>query len=170
METDGDEELEEGPTPMGQQHKLAWEHTLEDMEAIAEQRRNEGFDAGAIPAAHTAVVTRNDGEDEDRFGVSFLLPDNHVDTFTALYGEHQVTKYNVYRNVVENHVYVVVELLAPEAQAAVLVAGQYELRRSRALESDARDEGYLNTYYRRIDDTTLGVVRHDEFEKFLPEA
>lgn len=170
METHGDGALEDGPTRLGEQHKRAWKQTLEEMELIAEQRREAGFEAVATPAAHTAVVTRNDGDDETRFGLSFVIPDNHADSFTSLYDDQQVTKYNVYRNAVENHVYVVVELLAPDAEAAVFVAGQYELRRSRALGADAREAGSLNTYYRTLDGTTLGIVRHDEFEKFLPEA
>lgn len=146
----------------------AWERTNEEMELLAEERREAGWSAVTMPAVHTSVFSREVGTD-DEFGIEYVVPDNYAEEFSDAFDPGAFTEYQVYRTTVSQGVFQVLELLAPESETALLVAGMYKLQDARGLEQSAREEGALYSFFRTIDGTRLGTVRHEEFEALLPQ-
>lgn len=149
--------------------KNAWQRTLEDMEAMAEEREAGGWDVVTVAAGHTAPEPPDAG-DFDRFGLVYVVPDNEGEEFAAAFREGGFPKYEVYRQEVQGRVFLVTELLDPETERAILVAGGYELRHAGPLVSTAREEDEMYTHVQTLDQTVLGSFRHDDWEKFFPHA
>lgn len=162
------DEVEEFETT-GSVAKDAWMRTIEDMKALADERRERGWDVVAIPAGDTAPVSRDAGGD-DRFGIVHVIADNHADDFSEAFERGTFPRYEAYRNEVSGYVYLVTELLDPETETAILLAGQYRLRRASGMVATAREEGVLYTHVQTLDGTPLGTFRHDEFEPLVPDA
>lgn len=148
--------------------KEAWEATLNDMEAMAEARREEGWEAVTCMAVDTAP-TNPDAGDRDDFGLVFVLPNNMAEDFEAAYEGKAFPKYEVYRASDEGRAYVVVEYIDPESETVIFIAGQYELRFAPGMVKAARREGEMYTYAQLIDGTRVGAFEHDSVDKFVPE-
>lgn len=148
--------------------KEAWIQTNEDMTALAEQRREQGWNTVAIPAAHTAPMARDVGND-DRFGIVHVIPGNYAEAFSDAFEGREFPRYEAYRNEVENAVFLVTELLDPETSTAVLLAGQYELQNASGMVNAAETEGCLYTHVETLDGTPLGSFRHAEYEPLIPD-
>jgi len=149
--------------------RQAWEATLEDMQAMAEARREEGWDVVTCMAADTAP-TNPDAGDRDDFGLVFVLPNNMAEEFEAAYGGKEFPQYEVYRASDEGRAYLVVEYIDPETETAIFVASQYELRFAPGMVKAARREETMYTYAQLIDGTRVGAFEHDSVEKFVPDV
>lgn len=146
----------------------AWQQTLDDMESIADRRRADGWDAVTLTTAQTAPISRDDGEDPERFGLVTVLPDNYAEEFTETYEANSLDQYQVYSNVVEGWMYLVLEVLDADAQTSLFLAMRYDLVLADAMAKSAHDEGTLFTHVKTIDGTELGTFQHDEYEALLP--
>jgi len=148
----------------------AWRLTNEDMEAIAAERREEGWDVTTVTAVHTNPVSRGEGTDPERFGFVYIVPDNHADEFRAAYERAggAFPDYVVYRREVNQSGFLVTELMDPDTETIILVAGQYDRRRAGGLVKSAIEEGEMYTYAETIDGTELGWFYHDDFDPFFP--
>jgi hypothetical protein len=144
-----------------------WKQTNEEMQLLAEERRDEGWDVVTFPAVHTSVFSKEVGDD-DEFGIEYVVADNHAEEFSAAFEPGTFTQYQVYRTIVSQNAFQVLELLAPDSGEAILVAGMYKLQDAQGLEASARDEEALYSFFKRIDGTRLGTIRHEEFEAMLP--
>lgn len=151
-------------------HNEAWQRTLEDMESIAETRREDGWDATTFQTIQTAPVSRADNDDPDRFGISTVLPDNYAEEFREIYEEHDLDQFKVYSNEVEGFMYLVIEVLDFDSKTSVLLALRYDLVLGRGMFASVYEEDTIFTYVRTIDGTELAVFQHDEYEPLLPEA
>lgn len=147
--------------------KEAWSRTNEEMEAIAEQRREDGWNVVSLPAAHTSPVSKSQGKD-DRFGLVHVIPNNHVESFSEAFEQGEFPKYEAYRNEIDGFVYLVTELIDPESETIILVASQYDLQLTRGMVTTARNEGALYSHFKTIDGTVLGSVRHEKVEPLVP--
>ena len=147
----------------------AWKATLDDMEAMAEARRAEGWEAVTCMAVDTAP-TNPDAGDRDDFGLVFVLPNNMAEAFQDAYEAGSFPKYEVYRASDEGRAYVVVEYVDPETETVIFVAGQYELRFAPGMVKAARREDAMYTYAQLIDGTRVGAFEHDGVEKFVPDV
>lgn len=147
--------------------KEAWAQTNEEMESIADYRRDEGWDVTSMPAVHTSPVGREQGDDDD-FGLAYVIPDNHADAFTDAFERGSFPRYEVYRNEIDGYVYLVTEFLDPESDTCILIAAQYDLQLAEGMVRSALDEGAIYSIAKTIDGTELGSVRHDEVEPFVP--
>ncbi|WP_049922948.1 DUF7529 family protein [Halopiger djelfimassiliensis] len=147
--------------------KNAWQQTNDEMELLAETRREDGWETVSIPAVDTATVSRDAGR-EDWFGIVHVIPGNYADAFTDAFERGTFPQYEVYRNVVDGFAFQVTELLDPEIETAILLAGQYELRYVPGMRSTAHEEDMLYTHVKTLDGTVLGSFRHDEFEPLMP--
>lgn len=165
---DGDADHIERIADKGETLKSAWSQTNEDMQAMAEQRRENGWEAVAIPAVHTAPTSRDAGDD-DRFGIVYVIPNNYADDFSEALERGTFPRFEAYRNEIDGFVFLVVELLDPETETAILLAGQYELHNAQGMVTAARDEGALYTHVKVLDGTILGSIRHEAFEPLVPE-
>ncbi|MFC7239274.1 hypothetical protein ACFQS4_13735 [Saliphagus sp. GCM10025317] len=146
----------------------AWKRTLEDMQAIAEERRSEGWEMTTLPAIQTSVLSKADGS-EDRFGLIHVLADNHADTFRAAYEKGSFPRSEAYRNTVDGFVYLVTELLDPDSETGILIASQYDLHLARGMIASAIDEGELQTRVKLIDGTELAMATHEDVGAFVPD-
>ena len=146
----------------------AWERTIEDLRAMGEQRREDGWEVVEVVTVHTSPVGRDHGSD-DRFGLVHVVPDNHADAFTDAFERGEFTQFEAYRNEVDGYAFHVIELIDPDAELVVLLAGNYDLHRADGLVQSAVDEGATYTHAKTIDGTHLGSVRHEEYEPLLPD-
>ena len=158
-----------GMAPTSDAEREAWRLTNEDMEAVATERRREGYDVTTTTAVHTNPIPRSLGDD-DRFGLVYILPDNHADDFRAAYerADGEFPDFVAYRREVNVSSFLVTELLDPETETAILVAGHFDARRVGGLAKSAIEADAMYTHAETLDGTHLGSVRHEEYEPFLP--
>jgi hypothetical protein len=149
--------------------KDAWAATLEDMEALAEEYESEGWDTLTIAAGDTAPEPPDAGDD-DRFGLVHTIPDDDAEAFTEAVEPGEFPRYDVFRNESDGRVFLVTVLADPETSLAVLIAGSFERRHAPALVNTVMQEGEMYTHVQTLDSTQVGTFRHDDPEKFFPEA
>jgi hypothetical protein len=145
-----------------------WRMTNEDMEAVAAERREEGWTVASMPAVHTSPVSKDQGDDPERFGLVHIIPDNDADEFVEAYERGEFPEYLAYRNEVENSAFLVTEFIDPDSRTIILVAGRYDLRHAGGMVRSAIDEGELYTHARTLDGTHLGSFRHEAFDALVP--
>ena len=167
MSEDGvpDPHIERRKDPSGAKIE-AWKETLETMEEIAEDRRNDGWEVVTVRAAHTDTVSK-DMREHDRFGLMHVVPRSDGERFADAYDPEEFTEFLVYGADVSGFMYAVTELIDPEAKRSILIASQYDMTRARGMVQNAHEEGVLYTYVKKIDGTILGKFEHEEFEPLL---
>lgn len=148
-------------------HKNAWQQTLEDMEALADELESEGWNVQTIGAGHVAPTNPDAGE-TDRFGLVHVIPDNKADAFEEVIETGSFPQYQVFRNEMQGRVFQVTKLLDPEQEQAILLAGTYELRHAPGMVKNALEEEEMYTHVQTLDQTHLGSFRHEDVEKFFP--
>jgi hypothetical protein len=149
--------------------KNAWQATLDEMDALAEELEAEGWETVTIAAGHTNPESQSSG-DSDRFGLTHVVPNNKAEEFSALFEEGAFPQYDVYRNEIEGREFVLTVLSDPDKKAAILVAGSYELRHAPGCVKAAKREGKMYTHIQTLDKTHLGSFEHDDYTKFFPNA
>lgn len=147
--------------------KDGWSRTLEDMRAMAAELREEGWDVVDVGAGDTAPESPDAGR-TDRFGLVHVIPGNEADAFAEAFREDGFETYEVFRAEVEGQVFQVTQLLDEETDTAILLAGQYELRRAAPLVNAALEAGEMYTHVQTLDTTHLGSFRHEDVERFFP--
>lgn len=147
--------------------KDAWQRVLDDMSAMAEEFEDDGWDVVDIAASHTAPENPDAG-DTDRFGFSYVIPDNDVEAFTDAFERGDFPKYRVFRKEVGSRVFQLTQFLDPETETAIFVAGTYEMLHAPALVKAAMREDKMYSHVQTIDGTVYGSFRHDDYTKFFP--
>lgn len=148
-------------------HASAWEQTLEDMDSIAEDRRDDGWEVLAVMAIHTDTVSI-DMNDHDDFGLMHVLPDAQAAEFAEVYDPDEFTEYLAYGSLIEGFMYAVTEFIDPDEKRSILVASQYDLKRARGLFESVEKEGVLYSHMKKVDGTYVGSFEHEEYEPLLP--
>ena len=162
-----------GPDPQVQRladstgvHMETWSRVLEEMDILLEDRRDDGWEALRVVSGHTDAITK-DMREHDRFGIQHILPDNYADEFVEFYDEEQFTEYLVYGRDVQRYMYLITELIDPENERTVMVASRYDMALADGMVENAREEGVLYTYFKRINGTILGRYEHEEWEPLV---
>lgn len=150
--------------------KEAWMATIEDMEAIAEAREDDGWDVLTLIAGDTGLMGRDTGDDNGEFGLSYIVGANDAEAFREVFEAGEFPVYDVYRQTQLGTVFIVTELRDPDTDQVVLIAGAYVQRDEQMCAYAAHQEDEMYTYVKKIDGTVLGVFHHDGYEKFFPEA
>lgn len=148
-------------------HRNAWQRTLEDMEATAEEREADGWETLTVAAGDTAPEYPDAG-DSDRFGLVHVVPGNKADEIAAFVESGSFPRYDVYRADVQNRVFLVTELLDPETERSILVAATYERPEAMELIGTARERDEMYTHLQRLDGTPIATFEHSDVEKFFP--
>ena len=148
--------------------KDAWSATIDDMEALATEYEAEGWHVVTITAGHTAPEPPDSGV-EGRFGLVYLVADNHADAFEEAFSAGEFPRYDVYRNTSSGEVFVVTVLLDPDSETAILLAGGYTRYHAQPLVNTAARAGEMYSHVQTLDGTHLGSFKHDDPEKFFPE-
>lgn len=161
---DGDDDLR--MAAQVDRNKEAWQQTLDDMTAMAEDRETAGWETLVVAAGHTAPEAPAHG-DTDRFGLVHIVPGNKADPLIEAVDQGEFPVYEVYLGETETRVFLVTELLSPDIELAIYVAGNYRHRDAGPLIETAREEERMYTYLQKLDGTVLGSFEHDGYEKFF---
>lgn len=147
--------------------KSNWERTLHDMQAMAEDREDQGFETLGIPAGDTAPVSPDMGED-DTWGLSHVIPGNYADDFEDLYEESAFEETGVYQLSSGGYVFLVTECINFADDVVVFIAGSYDMRVASGLVRAATSRGEMYTHVKTLDQEHLGTFRHDDPSDFFP--
>jgi hypothetical protein len=148
--------------------KSAWQQTVHDMNAMAQDREERGFDVLRIPAGDTAPEPPGSGE-EDRYGLSHVIPDNKGEEFEEMYAGGDYSETGVYQLSNAGHVFIVTELIDADNRNVIYIAATYEMRHAPALVRTATDRGTMYTHVQLLDGTHLGTFEHDDVDAFFPD-
>jgi hypothetical protein len=152
---DDDEELSDAPqdpgevTPENELIQNHWDEAMADMEATAEQYRQEGW---TVLEVHPGDVVALGPGRSDRWGLDLLVPD---DEFAELHRWVETEGYSfdsceVYRGEGGGVVYLVVVMQEAAAERAVLFPVYYEPGRSSELLEAAEEAGEMRTHLRPL--------------------
>ena len=147
----------------------AWQATLDDLDEMEMELADDGWETVAIVAGDTEPE-HPDATESGRFGLTHVIPRNKVEEFTAAFEAGEFPTYDVYRSSVEGREFLVTALLDPDTRHAILIAATYARRAAEPLVEAAADAGEMYTHVQRLDGTHLGSFRHEEYEKFFPDA
>lgn len=167
--TDDDLDYAERIAAHADRHRNAWQRTLADLTRREAELDDDGYDVVAIAAGHVAPVHPDAGE-TDRFGLVHVIPGNDAEAFREAFDAGDYPEFQVYRTEVTGRVFLVTELRDPESRRAILLAGNYELRKAAPLVTAAKEVGETYTHVQTLDETYLGSFRHEAYEKFFPHA
>lgn len=146
----------------------AWQWTLDDMNALAEELEEEGWTTIRIQAGQTAPVAPDDGD--DRLGFVFVVPGNKARAFQDTLERGNFSKYDVYRQSTAGRVFLTVNYYDPSTRQAILIAGNYDVSVAQSIYAAANREEMLRTYVQKLDGTLLGTFEHRNYEKFIPDT
>lgn len=149
-------------------HQNAWQETLQDMEAIAADLREDRLDVLTVQAGDTAPETPDVGG--DRFGLSYVVPGNQADQFSAAFAEIETPQCRVYRQEVGGNVFLVTQITDADADHAILIAGVYQKQHEDALVRAASEADEMYTHVQQLDGTHLGSFKHEDWTMFFPDA
>jgi hypothetical protein len=147
----------------------AWERTISDMKAMAEELEADGWDVTYVGAGHTAPESPR-AEPEGRYGLTYVIPNNYAEEFTEAFRADGYEEYEVFRNETGGSVFQVTALYDEPTNRAILIAGNYELMHANPLMATAVRTGEMYTHVQLLDETHLGSFRHDGWELFFPDA
>lgn len=167
----GDEEVSnaERIASSADRRREAWGATLDDMTALADEYEDEGWETARIAAGSTGTFGPGDLKgDEDAFGIAYVIPGDKAEELSELFEQSSFPEYEVYRAENDGLVYMVTALLAPDIETAVFVAGAWEQRTALNCATTAIERGRMFSYLQKLDGTVVGVVEHDDPEKFFP--
>ncbi len=144
----------------------AWQQTLDEMAALADERASAGWETLCVTAADTAPVPPEEGSSE-RFGLVYTVSESVADEFPPIH-ERGFDAYEVYRRRLGQTTYLVTELQNTDSQEVVFIAGAVDMTVADELLLAAGRRGELYTHLQTLDWTHLGSVRHDEPALFFP--
>lgn len=145
-----------------------WQRTLDDVEAMIDDRRAAGYETLFVPGANTAASAPETGE-TDEWGLSYIVGSDKAEAFREFYEGTTFDETAVYQATATGYAFVVTELIDHDTDRVLFVAGSYQLRFAGQLVETALDRGRMQTHLRTIDGTTLAVIEHDDVEAFFPD-
>lgn len=150
-------------------HKDAWSRTLEDVKALAEERRDAGWEVVTVRAGDTSPAAA-DADVTDTHGLTYVVGSGDAEAFSEAFDRGEFPEYDVYRQETDGRVFVVTELRDPDAETIILIAGNFWRHQAGQMVQQAKESGKMYTHVRKLDKTHLGSFEHDGYEKFFPEA
>lgn len=145
-----------------------WERTVEDMRAMAEDRRSNGYEAHTVAAQDTAPVSPKQ-EVRDYWGLSHLVPDNKVDTIEEYLEAGEFEETGVYQADAAGTTFMVTECIDHDSGLVLYVAGSFWMQDAPTLVEAATERGTMYTQFRTIDGTHVGGIEHDDAGAFFPD-
>jgi len=148
--------------------KSNWERALEDMQAMAADREDQGYETLAIPAGDTTTLSPSMGDDDD-WGLSHVVPNNFAEDFEKQFETFSLDETGVYQMESGGFIFLVTECIDHDEEVVIFVAGSYDMRFSAGLVRTATERGEMHTHVRTLDGTLLGTFDHDDPADFFPE-
>ncbi|CQH61730.1 uncharacterized protein HHUB_3530 [Halobacterium hubeiense] len=151
-------------------HKSAWKKTLQELEAQVERLEDDGWQTVAFPAGHTGPEVPTDGdEDNNRFGLTHIIPGNKADELLKLREKGSFEDYQVFKNSVHGQEFVLTAILDHPTESVVLIAGNYRQQRAEPLKEIAMDEDVMYSHIRKLDGSYIATFEHEDPAHFFPE-
>lgn len=147
--------------------KKWWRRTLRDMQAIARDREDRGFESVVIPAGTTTPKPLASDE-TDEFGLSYIIPDNKTGPFLDVYERGTFTDTGVYQVTDKNHVFIVTECIDLSSKVVILIAGTYRMHHASSLVRAATNHEKMYSHIQTLNGTRLGSFEHDDVSAFFP--
>lgn len=145
----------------------AMTRTVDEARLLADQRREDGWDALVVPAAETIPVPSDAGEE---WGFVHTVPDTDADGVATVCKKGSFPRYDIYRRRIGETVLFITELLDLDRKTVLLVAGQYSTENAAALYREAIREGAIRTVLQRTDGERIARFEHEDVEKFFPDT
>lgn len=149
--------------------KSGWAATLEELQALADERRAEGWTVLQTQAGDTAPESPDIG-DTDQFGLVYVVPGDDADEITELFDTGAVDEFETYRRTVGGTCFLLTELRDTANRSCVIVAGAYEVGDAVPLASHAAEVGHVFTRFQRLDGSQVAEIRHEAYEKLFPPS
>ncbi|MEF8773189.1 MAG: hypothetical protein V5A23_00300 [Halobacteriales archaeon] len=144
-----------------------WQDVIADMEATAEGYRERGW---TVVEVHPGDVAVPEGREGGRWGLDVLVPDGEFDEMERLVeGDPAFDESEVYRGKSGGLVLLVVAMLDPDTEHAILFPVYYDEKRARDVLDRAIEEGELPTHLRPLDERAVVTFRHEAVDLFLPD-
>ena len=140
---------------------------IEDMNAMATNRKEAGYETLTVAAGDTTPKAPATGE-SDEWGLSYVIPSNAADEFVTLHDRAEFDEIGVYQADEEGVRYIVTEHLDHDEQIALFIAGTFRLQFAAPLVRTALDRGHLYTHIKKLDGAHLGTIDHDNPDIFFP--
>ena len=140
-----------------------WEAVVEDMEATAEQYREEGWETVTLHPGDVTVVPA----DHEQFGLVSVVPDDEFETLLSVVEGRTFSAYEVYRADTDAMVFLLVVTESDDGEAVTLSPAYYE--RTPDGEGELRShDGDLFTRIRNLAGDDVVTFSHEEPAPFLP--
>lgn len=149
------------------QSQAALQQTIADMNAMAADREEAGYETLTVTAGDTTPKTPNTGDSEE-WGLSYVIPGDVGDEFVTLYDRGDFNEIGVYQADSDGIRFMVTECLNHDEQIAVFIAGTFQLMHAAPLVRTALDRGHMYTHLKKVDGTQLGSIDHDDPDVFFP--
>ncbi|WP_435344530.1 DUF7529 family protein [Haloarchaeobius sp. HRN-SO-5] len=149
-----------------------WGQVVADMEATAEEYREDGWTAVECHPGDVAAIADEDvGRDDARTGLDVLVPDDEFDTVADLVdGPGEFDEVDVFRAEQNGVVFFVAALENETAEAVVLVPAYYSVGSSESFVEMVRREGELRIHVRPLDRRRILTFAQTDPDLFLPES
>ncbi|MFB6086351.1 MAG: hypothetical protein ABEJ84_06045 [Halodesulfurarchaeum sp.] len=148
--------------------RTGWSQTIEDMRAMAENRREAGYEALTLQAGNTAPIAPEQGESAD-WGLFHVIPGDDAEAFRDLVQRADFEETGVYQASIGRDTFLVTECIDHDAELVLLIAGSYTREAAPELVRAAMDRGRLYTHVKTLDGTILGTIEHDDPAAFFPD-
>jgi len=148
--------------------RSGWEQTLEDVEAMARDRAESGFETQILTSDDTTPKPpESDGT--DMWGLVYVVASNQAEEFRSFADGANFEETVVYQATSSGHAFVVTECLDIERDRALFVAGTYRMQFAPPLVEAALEREKMYTHIRKLDGALLGTIEHDDAEQFFPD-
>ncbi|WP_254542807.1 DUF7529 family protein [Halomarina pelagica] len=139
-----------------------WEQVIDDMEATADEYREEGYD---VVALHPGDVTTPD----DGSGFDVVVPGEEFERVQALVASSSLDETEVFRAEEEGVVYVLVVVRDGDAGVAVCCPLYYAPDRIDGVRESAAETGQVLTYVRSLSSDEAVAIAFDRPELFFAD-
>jgi hypothetical protein len=145
-----------------------WDEMIADMEATAAEYEAEGWETIQLHSGDVTPATPD--EDDERFGLDVLVPDDEFAAVEELV-ESGVTfdSYEVFRALADGLVLFVVAMEDHDEEVAVLYPAYYDAQDAQGMLAAAQQAGEMRTYVRTLQRDHIEFT-HEEPVNFAPPA
>lgn len=145
-----------------------WEDMLADMEATAEEYREQGWQTLELhPGDVTALAP---DEEDDTFGLDVLVPGDEFDDLEArVEGGASFDSYQVFRGEGSGLVLLVVAMEDEANELAVLFPAYFDPSQNSEFREAAMAEGAMYSHVRPLDKRNIVTFTHDDPELFFAD-
>ena len=151
-----------------------WEDVIDDMEATAEEYREDGWEAYELHPGDVTTLpsgqTQDGGFADDRVGLDVVVPGEEFERIEPLVEEGRFDSYEAFRAEAGGVVFLVVAMKDQQAKRAVLVPAYYRVENAREMLVRAEERGEMRMWVRPLDDSRQVVFGQDSPDALFPSG